>query len=171
MQARSLQTKATDIPSGSSTLWPSYQRAANAQHVVEVQHSAVRGLNASLCRVVERNLRGWIGWDPCSCTPRGPPWLGRGENFGLFETPKRHFLIQIFCILCPQATCEWQRKASKKAWACHRICTSNHVYEAKLWLMMRSCCMSSMVHSALEPLRPSCWNCKPCSWTILATVT
>jgi hypothetical protein len=31
------------------------------------------------------------------CTPRGPPWFGgRGENFGLFEGPKRHFIIRFF---------------------------------------------------------------------------
>ena len=31
---------------------------------------------------------------PCDCTPRGPPWLGRGEKFGLFEGQKHHFLIR-----------------------------------------------------------------------------
>ena len=32
--------------------------------------------------------------EPCDCTPRGPPWLDRGEKFGLFEPLKRDFLIQ-----------------------------------------------------------------------------
>ena len=30
---------------------------------------------------------------PCDRTPRGPPWLGCGEKFGVLGGPKRNFLI------------------------------------------------------------------------------